>query len=137
MMDIDKFKNINDQYGHQTGDDCLRQVAEMFSEQFQRKTDIVARYGGEEFIAILYGSTMEETLKQTESLRERIEKQKIQTCDKPLSVTASFGIASLTPPESSNEIDLLSLADEMLYEAKQSGRNCVVSASPAHGVPPE
>jgi len=128
MMDIDHFKSINDQYGHQTGDDCLMQVARLFKEQFQRKTDIVARYGGEEFIAILYGTTFDEATEQTEALRQRIAKHALQTGKLSLSITASFGIASLSPPDSACEADFLSLVDTMLYQAKHKGRNCVCSA---------
>jgi len=123
MMDIDRFKALNDEYGHQTGDECLRQVAKLMGAQFQRQTDIVARYGGEEFIAILYGQTLSEATQRTEQLREAIENNKIKIGDREISVTASFGLAALTPPESCQNKELVGLADRLLYQSKKEGKN--------------
>jgi len=128
MMDIDYFKTVNDEYGHLVGDECLRQVAASFRNHFQRKTDIVARYGGEEFIAILNGLTHEEAKSQVESLRASIETDVIVVDNKTISITASFGIATVEAGTLASEDGLLSMTDDMLYTAKNQGRNCVASA---------
>ncbi len=127
MMDIDHFKAINDTYGHQAGDYCLKQTADLFRDQFKRQSDIVARYGGEEFIAILYGSGEADALRQTEELRRNIEQYPFQYGDIKLSITASFGIAALEPGIEASESQILGLADEMLYRAKNEGRNRVAT----------
>ena len=128
MIDIAHFKSINDNYGHQTGDECLRHAARLIQEQYQRKTDIVARYGGEEFIAILYGSTLEEAAEQTEALRSTIESHKVESGDKTIQFTASFGLAALAAHETSTSSDLIALADSLLYQSKHTGRNRLSAA---------
>ena len=128
IMDIDKFKEINDQHGHQTGDICLTRTAKLFKSIFKRKTDIVARYGGEEFVAILDGLSLEDSLEQTELLRSLIEQQQISHHEDSISITASFGIAWLRPEDAANANGLLELADIMLYQAKNDGRNGIKSA---------
>jgi len=128
MIDIDHFKSINDTYGHQTGDECLKQVARLIQDQYQRKTDVVARYGGEEFIAILYGSDLEEAVKQTEALRATIASHEIKSGNKVIQMTASFGLAALASPEMSTSSNLIALADALLYQSKHTGRNRLSSA---------
>jgi len=128
MIDIDNFKSINDTYGHQTGDECLRQVARLIKDQYQRKTDVVARYGGEEFIAILYGSNLEEAIEQSETLRTTIASHKIKSDEKIIQLTASFGLAALASPEMSTSSDLIALADVLLYQSKHTGRNRLSAA---------
>jgi len=128
MMDIDFFKNINDQHGHQVGDTCLQEIAKLFKAQFQRKTDVVARYGGEEFTAILYGLSHDEALQKTEILRGEIESCSIELPgDLSLTMTASFGLVSLTSPQNASDVELLSYADKLLYQAKHEGRNRVMA----------
>ena len=128
MVDIDRFKALNDEYGHQTGDECLRQISKLMREQFQRQTDIVARYGGEEFIAILYGQTLSEATLRTEQLREAIETNKVKLDDKEISVTASFGLAALIPPEVCQNKELVGLVDTLLYQSKKEGKNRLSAA---------
>ena len=128
MMDLDFFKEVNDEYGHLAGDDCLIKIATMLKDQFKRQTDVVARYGGEEFIAILYGQDLEEAKTQTEKLRKKIEITDIVSNEHTFRVTASFGLACLNPPEDASAQELIALADALLYESKDSGRN-KVSAS--------
>lgn len=127
MMDIDFFKKVNDTYGHLAGDECLIKIAELMTSQFKRQTDVVARYGGEEFIAILYGQTLQEAEQQTEKLRLEIESTTIITSEHEFSVTASFGITCLTPPQTSEAQDLIALADSLLYQSKESGRNRITA----------
>jgi diguanylate cyclase (GGDEF)-like protein len=123
MMDIDFFKRVNDKYGHLAGDDCLITIAKLMQAQFKRQTDVVARYGGEEFIAILYGQSLEEARQQTEKLRSIIENTTIESSEHSFSVTASFGLASLNPPDDAEAQDLIALADALLYKSKDNGRN--------------
>lgn len=125
MMDIDYFKKVNDEYGHLAGDDCLIEIAKLMKHYFKRKTDIVARYGGEEFIAILYGQGIEESVHQTEKLRTKIKETTINSGDLSFNVTASFGVTSLVPPEDACAQDLIALADALLYQSKDNGRDQV------------
>ena len=128
MMDIDFFKKVNDKYGHQAGDDCLIKIAKLMQAQFKRQTDVVARYGGEEFIAILYGQALEEAQIQTEKLRLIIENTRMVSSSGSFSVTASFGLASLMPPEEAEAQDLIALADTLMYKSKDMGRNRISAA---------
>ena len=123
MMDIDFFKKVNDKYGHLSGDDCLIKIAKLMQAQFKRQTDVVARYGGEEFIAILYGQDLEEAIFQTEKLRSLIENTTMVSGQHSFRITASFGLASLMPPEEAEAQDLIALADTLLYKSKDKGRN--------------
>lgn len=123
MMDIDHFKKVNDDYGHMAGDACLIRIAELMKNQYQRQTDVIARYGGEEFIAILYGLNLEDAVKQTEKLRQKIENTTIHSDAEHFKVTASFGITSLTPPQDAQGNDLIAMADALLYQSKDNGRN--------------
>lgn len=125
MMDIDFFKRVNDKYGHLAGDACLIQIASMLKDQFKRQTDVVARYGGEEFIAILYGQDLEEAKIQTEQLRKRIESTDIVSNEHTFRVTASFGLACLNTKGNTSPEDIIALADSLLYQSKDSGRNAL------------
>ena len=125
MMDIDFFKKVNDKYGHLAGDDCLIKIARMMENQFKRETDVVARYGGEEFIAILYGQSLDEAKVQVEKFRAKIESTEVTSGQFSFKVTASFGLAGLVPPEDAKPQALIALADTLLYESKDKGRNCI------------
>ena len=129
MIDIDHFKTINDKYGHQAGDEVLRQVALSISEHFKRKSDIVARFGGEEFVAILLGWSEMEARSYIEALRQRIELLPIIYEGNAISVTASFGAASVLNDAKVDAESLLGEADAALYQAKDLGRNRVVHRS--------
>lgn len=129
LMDIDHFKSINDNYGHQVGDDCLIQAASIFKNRFKRSSDLAARYGGEEFVAILFGQNESEAREHIEELRERIALTSIESQGYKLSITASFGIATLYPSDKASPEQLIHLADQMLYKAKETGRNKVVQAT--------
>jgi len=121
MADVDHFKAINDKYGHGFGDEVLRRIAAVLSEQC-RPHDIVCRYGGEEFAILLPATTAADASEVAERLRHAIEDLRFLYCERPVHVTCSFGVAHLrtkVPPS------ILELADEALYSAKSSGRNCV------------
>lgn len=126
LMDIDYFKLYNDNYGHQEGDDCLRQVANALAKVVQRPADLVARYGGEEFAVILPETTSEGALRLAESIRSSIEGLKIEHCKSPVSyITVSAGVSTLIPERGSSFEQLVSIADNALYRAKEKGRNQV------------
>ena len=120
MLDLDHFKDFNDDHGHQAGDDHLRAVAVSWQGRL-RATDLVARYGGEEFALILSGTTLAQAVEVIETLRAAV----------PSEQTVSGGVAEWDGSESGAE--LLARADRALYEAKRSGRNRTVSlaAKPA------
>lgn len=125
MIDIDHFKNINDAYGHQTGDSVLIAVSSAI-KQASRDNDYAARWGGEEFIVLLHGAGAEQSL----SAAQRIRRQIAQINLVAEQITASIGVSTLlhtTADESKRSLDqLISTADKALYAAKTSGRNCVV-----------
>ncbi|HEY5611223.1 MAG TPA: diguanylate cyclase [Thermoanaerobaculia bacterium] len=126
MIDIDHFKAYNDWYGHQTGDACLKKVAQTLAAGLHRAGDFVARYGGEEFVAILSGTDVRNSAELAERLRRSVQDLAIAheasiTADV---VTISIGVASALPRESSLA-SLVATADRALYVAKREGRNCV------------
>ncbi|MCE0538515.1 diguanylate cyclase [Kineosporia rhizophila] len=121
MIDIDHFKKVNDTYGHPTGDDVIKTVAERFRAQI-RKTDVLGRYGGEEFAVLLQGEQADGTL--PERLRACIAEEPVQTRSGPLDVTVSVGMTFLLEDDTALDA-LLSRADQGLYKAKQNGRNRV------------
>ena len=127
MTDIDHFKKYNDLYGHQQGDSCLQEIARTMLEVFSRSTDFVARYGGEEFVVVLMDTHLNEAKQLAEELRERIEAHNIEHKDSPEGhVTLSIGLASFEPDCDIDNVDrLVGLADDALYQSKESGRNRV------------
>jgi diguanylate cyclase (GGDEF)-like protein len=136
MIDIDNFKDFNDAYGHQVGDQCLRRVAGEIREALTRPGDLVARYGGEEFAAVLPSTPARGALAVAEVLRSRVEGLATKHPRVPLGVvTISLGVATAAPgPESSAE-GLVASADEALYRAKRAGKNRVeAAAAPAADV---
>jgi diguanylate cyclase (GGDEF)-like protein len=127
LIDIDYFKNYNNHYGHQRGDDCLIQVAQTLAKVPQRATDLVARYGGEEFVAILPNTNAQKALIVAESMKKAIAALNIPHAQSNISkkITISLGVASLIPnPENCLE-DLIFQADQVLYLAKNQGRDRV------------
>ncbi len=124
MLDIDHFKHVNDDHGHLTGDDCLRQVAAAMRRVLGRSTDLLARYGGEEFVAVLPATGELDALAIAERIRTAVLSMLIPNGDKPLQVTISIGVA-VRVPTTTDGIDLLRDADAALYRAKKTGRNRV------------
>ncbi|MCS7234091.1 MAG: sensor domain-containing diguanylate cyclase [Synergistetes bacterium] len=119
MFDLDRFKEINDTYGHEVGDLTLKKVGRAVKERI-RKTDIFARWGGEEFFILLPETDLTGAIKLAEDLRERISQIEIPHGEK---VTASFGVTSYHPGDSPK--DLRTRADSLLYKSKASGKNCI------------
>jgi len=123
MLDIDLFKRFNDTYGHQTGDEVLRHVAQL-TARVLRRSDAVARYGGEEFVVLLPGAGTEDAVPVAETVRAEVEKNPltITGMQSPLHVTVSLGVASF-PADAMSGPDLVAVADRGLYLAKHGGRN--------------
>ena len=129
MMDIDNFKAINDTYGHQIGDETLKQIAGVILSTL-RKMDMPSRYGGEEFAVILPETHKENSKKIAERLRKKISNILIRTKDKhEVSPTISIGLASF-PFDTEDRSDIIGFADKALYFAKDSGKNCVAEYTP-------
>jgi len=123
MGDVDKFKSINDTYGHPAGDVVLKQVAAIMKEQV-REYDRVGRYGGEEFLVLLPATDFNHALVVAERIRKSIETTTVETEKGELRVTISLGVSTVKPEESDVQ-DALKRADEGLYMAKAGGRNRV------------
>ncbi|MCA9520964.1 MAG: GGDEF domain-containing protein, partial [Myxococcales bacterium] len=124
MIDIDRFKWINDAYGHQVGDEVLRAVATHLRESC-RDSDVVGRYGGEEFI-ILMNAHLRGAVIAAEKMRQSLQPIVISPIDHPLEVTMSFGVATLDGTSARDIRDVIASADANLYVAKNAGRNRVI-----------
>ncbi|MGH6798929.1 MAG: GGDEF domain-containing protein [Roseiarcus sp.] len=127
LADIDRFKNVNDRFGHLVGDRLLRLFASILVQNV-RGQDKVARFGGEEFALIFPGARLVDAVTAVERIRGILESKQWSiepSGERVGSVTASFGVARLRADESA--ADLLRRADQRLYEAKVHGRNCVVA----------
>ena len=125
MFDLDNFKEINDQYGHLVGDQVLTILVERIRHRL-RSSDTLARYGGEEFTIIMPGITLEQGLRMAERVRGAVAESPIRIGGNRLNVTISLGVATASPPHFPHTFkELLRRADQALYAAKNSGRNCV------------
>jgi two-component system, sensor histidine kinase LadS len=130
MFDLDHFKGINDQHGHDTGDNCLIATARLLAQQC-RTGDLLARWGGEEFLLLLPNTGLDEALVLAERLRQAIATLTLQGRDEPLTPSASFGVASRE--QQTHLEQLINAADERLYQAKQGGRNRVCGPQASYG----
>ncbi len=129
LIDIDHFKAYNDYYGHQAGDECLRQVAWCLNRCSRRPLDIAARYGGEEFAIVLYDADRNHVDEAARRIQAEIESLAIVHAASPAAVkrlTVSIGAACIVPKASRTYYGFIQLADEALYDAKERGRNRVV-----------
>lgn len=131
MGDLDYFKQINDTYGHQAGDEVLRTFGQLI-QSHARASDICCRYGGEEFLVVLFNIDEHMALKRIEGLRRSIGKQLIHVRNLELQVTASFGLA-VFPKHGDDVRHLIEAADAALYQAKAAGRNRVLLADDIGG----
>ena len=126
FCDVDYFKAYNDTYGHLEGDLCLKLIAEVLQQEFQRAGDFVARFGGEEFAVILSGSLANDAQEAAEKLRQHIVAKNIEHRGSPLGkIALSIGISSVIAPDPNDSKKLLAKADKALYKAKSNGRNRV------------
>ena len=127
LLDADHFKQINDQYGHQTGDECLKRIAAILGESVKRPADGVARYGGEEFAVVLPNTSEQGAIIIAERIRSSIETDILTFEGQNIVLTISIGLASSKPnaSQSFNQTSLIEKADKALYLAKKEGRNRV------------
>lgn len=125
MMDIDLFKDYNDNYGHPAGDECLRKVAVALSDTLNRPADLVARFGGEEFVCVLPETDLAGATLVAGRLQEAIASANIshEHSSVSVSVTMSFGVVSTVPSQETSPDWLVEQADRFLYNAKHKGRN--------------
>lgn len=119
MLDVDRFKSVNDKYGHLAGDEVLKEVANRIKQAI-RSYDVFGRYGGEEFLVIMPDATIEEATSLAERIRNEIKVHPIQDID----VTVSLGVAHYRSSDTVID-DIIKRADGCLYEAKSAGRNCM------------
>jgi two-component system, cell cycle response regulator len=129
LCDVDFFKTYNDNYGHQAGDVCLTQVAQGMNSVIKRPTDLLVRYGGEEFAVILPATDNDGALKVAEEIRTTIKQLKIVHDFSGVSeyITISLGVATVIPDRNLSFESLIATADRALYEAKQLGRDRVIT----------
>lgn len=130
LCDIDCFKQYNDTYGHQAGDECLRQVSRILGDCAKRSGDLVCRYGGEEFIFLLPNTCLDGGVQFAERVRQNVETLALAHRNSramPV-VTLSLGVAACIPRPDMTPDALVKAADEALYQAKELGRNRVVPA---------
>jgi diguanylate cyclase (GGDEF)-like protein len=134
MIDIDCFKALNDLYGHQQGDLCLRNVALAIREMLKRPNDLVARYGGEEFAVILPGTDMEGGFLKAEEIRYSVFRLGIPNASSVVEtvVTVSIGVSAGLPDQTVSAEDLVKRADDALYRAKVNGRNQTRTSDESH-----
>jgi two-component system, sensor histidine kinase LadS len=129
LLDVDWFKKYNDHYGHQAGDDCLRKIADTLTATIARTGDLVARYGGEEFVFIAPATSAEDALGMARKVCEALQTLALpHALSDYACVTASVGVASIVPDETTSPQTLIHAADEALYAAKAAGRNRAVLA---------
>jgi len=129
MLDIDLFKNYNDRYGHQAGDECLRSVGRILEANSRRSSDLAARYGGEEFVLLASHTDTERAMHLANVVRESIESLELTHAEAPQGwITVSIGVAVMLPENGQQPELLVSKADEALYCAKNAGRNRVMLA---------
>jgi diguanylate cyclase (GGDEF)-like protein len=125
VVDLDYFKRINDQYGHDVGDQVLKQVAQLFIDTL-RHSDIAGRFGGEEFILLLPDTGIESALLVVERLRTRLQEEVVESEDEKVSITATFAVTEVSNDDAAIE-DVIRRADKGLYEGKAAGRNRVMA----------
>ena len=135
IMDIDRFKDFNDSYGHLVGDECLKVVAHSIASVVTRSPDLLARYGGEEFVAVLPDTTLEGARCVAERIRKRIAETPFRVSNEQITITLSIGVSSQIPETSDMSQQLFEHADAALYQAKKDGRNRVVISDPAGSKP--
>lgn len=123
MIDVDNFKDINDSFGHTTGDEVLKAVSACMSRAFVRKNDLIARYGGDEFVVLLPDTPSEKSQVSIDRFLDSVRKIRIEGIPDDIKISCSAGCTQIIDEDT---VDLLvKRADEALYEAKQAGRDCL------------
>jgi diguanylate cyclase (GGDEF)-like protein len=127
VMDLDHFKFVNDNYGHDVGDKIIANTANI-AKSYIREGDLIARLGGEEFMIILPNTSLKEANNIAERIRKAIEESVLDTNNNEVSITVSIGLTSTKQEKEFMSYELLfKTADEALYEAKNTGRNVVIT----------
>jgi diguanylate cyclase (GGDEF)-like protein len=134
LFDVDHFKGVNDRYGHPVGDEVLRRIGKLL-RRLARDSDIPTRYGGEEFALIMPETDLQGAQVIAERIREAVASEIFQTEQGALRVTVSLGVATF-PECAKGKAALIEAADQRLYMAKRSGRNCIIATSSGKGMPP-
>jgi diguanylate cyclase (GGDEF)-like protein len=129
LLDIDNFKNVNDSYGHQCGDDCLIAFANALKKIIKRPGDSLSRYGGEEFVILLPDTTIDGANKVLEKFRLAVHSLVVETQGQRIKFTVSAGVTSSVIVADNEWDKMLAFADKLLYQAKEAGRNCIKSGS--------
>ena len=132
LVDLDRFKDVNDAYGHDVGDTVLIEISRIMRRNV-RPSDLLCRYGGEEFTILLPQTGLQGALQQAERLRRALEAGSMEAHHKVIHITASAGVAAFPGPGIFTAEDLVRAADQAMYEAKRTGRNCVVAAGQESG----
>jgi len=128
MLDLDKFKDLNDTYGHQSGDIVLKYLADVFQRSLKRPSDFTARWGGEEFIVLLPNTPLDGAIDVAENIRVNVENSIIKNIDGTnFKITVSIGVTSIIPVHNSSTEMFIAKADKAMYLAKEAGRNKVIS----------
>lgn len=125
MVDIDHFKRVNDTYGHLIGDKAIILVSSIIKSSL-RDGDIVVRYGGEEFLIILHGASSEDSVIVCERIRHKVNDSILRDGDQQIDLAVSIGVAAYPEQTATKEMELIDMADQALYNAKNNGRNRVV-----------
>ena len=130
LLDVDHFKHFNDHYGHLAGDGCLRSLARVLVQAGRRAGELPARYGGEEFVVLLPDAGWDDALETARRIQKDVWSLALPHAEtSPGIVTVSLGVASLVPSRQHMPEELVRQADSALYRAKQSGRNCLQTAT--------
>lgn len=127
MIDIDHFKNVNDQHGHAAGDRCLVQLAGLMRSMFRRSGDLVARSGGEEFLVLAVGADADAARDRLESFRAAVERMSVDDEFCVLQLTVSIGVTTVSSSSDCELDELVKQADQALYASKRAGRNRITS----------
>ncbi|MBT1449799.1 diguanylate cyclase [Glaciecola sp. XM2] len=127
MLDIDFFKKINDNYGHPAGDECLRVFSQLLQTHIKRPSDVICRYGGEEFVVILPATEIDGATVLMERVRDALEQTVVEFEGEKIKMTVSIGVTARVITSDDQKEGLLGFADQLLYKAKQNGRNRVIA----------
>jgi diguanylate cyclase (GGDEF)-like protein len=136
FIDVDHFKRLNDNHGHQIGDRCLVHIADIISRNLVRPADLVARFGGEEFCLLLPDTDLDGAMVVAQRVRAAVQDDPLRIDEQDLVLTVSLGVAVSEGQNNQSPHALLRLADTALYDAKAAGRNCVMAAPPSPEEPP-
>ena len=134
FVDVDRFKEVNDRFGHPAGDEALRAIAHALEGAAKRSGEVVARYGGDEFVIVVPQVDLAGALGFAERVRATVSKVRLRVGDETVALSVSVGAASLMPSMKVKREDLVRQADRAVYRAKQAGRDCAVALAVEEGL---